>query len=57
MALTSDVLDSDQLDSLAKKIISYSKSEWAEVQLTSGHYANLRYAANTVTTSGSYVKV
>jgi predicted Zn-dependent protease len=50
-----DVLGTDQLDSLSKKILSYSTTEWAEVSLDSGHSAHLRYAANTVTTSGSTV--
>ncbi len=47
------ILDLDELESLSKKILSYAKSEWAEVSLESAHSANLRYAANTVTTSGS----
>ena len=47
------ILDLDELSSLSKKIIGYSKSEWAEVSVESGHSANLRFAANTVTTSGS----
>ncbi len=47
------ILDLDQLEALSKKILSYSKSEWAEVSVGSGHSANLRFAANTVTTSGS----
>src|SRR5579883_411077 len=48
------ILDLDELEQLSKKILSYSKSEWAEVSLESGHMANLRFAANTVTTSGSH---
>lgn len=48
------LLDLDELQALGKKILSHSKSEWAEVSLGSSHVANLRYAANTVTTSGSY---
>lgn len=47
------ILDLDELESLSKKIVGFSKSEWAEVSLESRHSANLRYAANTVTTSGS----
>jgi predicted Zn-dependent protease len=43
----------DDLESLSKKILSYSKSEWAEVHLSSNEESHLRYAANTVTTSGS----
>jgi predicted Zn-dependent protease len=48
------LLDLDELEGLSKKILSYAKSEWAEVSLESGHSANLRFAANTVTTSGSH---
>ncbi len=48
-----NILDLDELEALSKKILSYSKSEWAEVSLDSGHSANLRFAANTVTTSGA----
>ncbi len=48
-----DIPDVDELQSITKKVLSYSKSEWAEVSAGSSHRANLRYAANTVTTSGS----
>ena len=48
-----NILDLDELEALSKKILSHSKSEWAEVSLESGHSANLRFAANTVTTSGA----
>jgi predicted Zn-dependent protease len=48
------ILDLDELETLSKKILGFSKSEWAEVSLESGHSANLRFAANTVTTSGSH---
>ncbi|MFI5201568.1 MAG: TldD/PmbA family protein [Candidatus Kapaibacterium sp.] len=48
------ILDLDQLEALSKKILGYSKSEWAEVSVESNHSANLRFAANTVTTSGTY---
>jgi predicted Zn-dependent protease len=51
--MTREVLTADELEPLAKKILSFSKSEWAEVSLESGHYSNLRYAANTITTSGA----
>jgi predicted Zn-dependent protease len=47
------ILDLDELEPLSKKILGFSKSEWAEVSLESSHSANLRFAANTVTTSGS----
>ncbi|HET6512610.1 MAG TPA: TldD/PmbA family protein [Candidatus Kapabacteria bacterium] len=42
----------DDLESLSEKILSYSTSEWAEVSLASSESSHLRYAANTVTTSG-----
>lgn len=44
-----------ELETLSKKIIGFSKSEWCEVNIDSAHSANLRYAANMVTTSGSSV--
>jgi predicted Zn-dependent protease len=47
------MLDLDQLDALSKKVLGFSKSDWAEVSVQSGHSANLRFAANTVTTSGA----
>lgn len=53
MANSKDLLSQDQLESISKKILSFAKSEWSEVHLTSGHYSNLRYAANSVTTSGA----
>ncbi|MEI8134040.1 MAG: TldD/PmbA family protein [bacterium] len=55
MAINKDILEISQLESLSKKIIGFSKSEWCEVSLSSGHSANLRFAANMVTTSGSSV--
>jgi predicted Zn-dependent protease len=48
------ILDIDELESLSKKILGFSKSEWAEVSASSGSSSNLRYAANTVTTSGTH---
>ncbi|MEO6939173.1 MAG: TldD/PmbA family protein [Candidatus Kapaibacterium sp.] len=53
--MPADILSTDDLEVLSKKILSYSKAEWAEVSLESSHNAHLRYAANTVTTSGSNV--
>ncbi len=44
-----NILDLDELETLSKKILAHSKSEWAELSLESGHSANLRFAANTVT--------
>jgi predicted Zn-dependent protease len=55
MAINKDILEATQLDALSKKIIGFSKSEWCEVNIDSMHSANLRYAANMVTTSGSSV--
>jgi predicted Zn-dependent protease len=42
----------DDLEALSQKILSYSSAEWAEVSLSSSEDSHLRYAANTVTTSG-----
>src|SRR6476660_291316 len=42
----------DDLEALSQKILSYSSAEWAEVGLSSSEDSHLRYAANTVTTSG-----
>jgi predicted Zn-dependent protease len=55
MAINRDLLEPSQLESLTKKVIGFSKSEWCEVHIDSTHSANLRYAANMVTTSGSSV--
>jgi predicted Zn-dependent protease len=45
----------EELESLAKKVLSFAKSEWAEVSVGASHMSNIRYAANTVTTSGSHM--
>jgi predicted Zn-dependent protease len=42
----------DDLEAVSQKILSYSSAEWAEVSLSSSEDSHLRYAANTVTTSG-----
>ena len=55
MGYNKDILSALELDALSKKIVGLSKSEWCEVSINSAHSANLRYAANTVTTSGSQV--
>ncbi|MDP4220980.1 MAG: TldD/PmbA family protein [Bacteroidota bacterium] len=55
MAINKDILTSSELEALSKKVIGFSKSEWCEVNIDSAHSANLRYAANMVTTSGSAV--
>ncbi len=54
MGYNKDILSALELDTLSKKIVGFSKSEWCEVSIDSAHSANLRYAANTVTTSGSH---
>lgn len=51
--MANQILSSDELESLSKKIIGFSKAEWCEVSLDSSKRSHLRYAANTVTTSGS----
>ncbi len=53
MAINKDILTASELDALSKKIVGFSKAEWCEVNIDSAHTANLRYAANMVTTSGS----
>lgn len=55
MAISKDIISALELENLSKKIISFSKAEWCEVSINSEHSANLRFAANTVTTSGSSV--
>src|SRR5437870_10460209 len=55
MAINKDILSAIELESLSKKVVGFSKSEWCEVNIDSAHSAHLRYAANMVTTSGSAV--
>ncbi len=55
MAVNKDIFTASELDALSKKVVGFSKAEWCEVRIHSNHSANLRYAANTVTTSGSAV--
>lgn len=55
MAVNKDILLASELDALTKKIVGFSKAEWCEANVHSDHAAHLRYAANTVTTSGSVV--
>ncbi len=55
MAINKDILTALELDILSKKVVGFSKAEWCEVNIDSSHSANLRYAANMVTTSGSSV--
>ncbi len=51
--MANSILGSDELESLSQKIVKLSTSDWCEVSIDSTHSAHLRYAANTVTTSGS----
>src|SRR5258708_3797182 len=55
MAINKDILTASELDALSKKVVGFSKAEWCEVSIDSAHSANLRFAANMVTTSGSSV--
>jgi predicted Zn-dependent protease len=55
MAINKDILTSLDLETLSKKVVGFSKSEWCEVSVNSAHTAHLRYAANMATTSGSSV--
>jgi predicted Zn-dependent protease len=55
MAINKDILSALELEALSKKVVGFSKAEWCEVNIDSAHSANLRYAANMVTTSGSSV--
>ncbi len=46
------ILSPEDARALAKRILALAKTEEAEVSLSGGPRANLRFAANTVTTSG-----
>ncbi|HVS02894.1 MAG TPA: TldD/PmbA family protein [Thermoanaerobaculia bacterium] len=47
------MLSKDQAQALMKKVLGYSKADACEVNLNGGTTGNIRYARNTVTTSGS----
>ena len=46
------IMDSKQAKSLMNKVLGFSKAEECEVNLTGSVTGNVRYALNTVTTSG-----
>lgn len=47
------LLTKDEAFALLKKVLSYSKAEECEVNLNGNNNSNIRYARNSVTTSGS----
>ena len=47
------ILTRDEAQTIVKKVLGYSKAEGCQVNLSGGHNGNIRYARNTVTTSGS----
>jgi predicted Zn-dependent protease len=47
------ILTKDEAQALLKKILSYSKADECEVNLTGSNTGNIRYARNAVSTSGS----
>ncbi|PSR55866.1 peptidase C69 [Adhaeribacter arboris] len=49
------ILSKVEAESLCKKILSYSKAETCEINILGEERGNLRYARNTVSTSGSLV--
>ncbi|HMJ70693.1 MAG TPA: TldD/PmbA family protein [Cyclobacteriaceae bacterium] len=46
------ILSKDQAQALLKKVLSYSKADECEVNLTGSEGGNIRYARNSVSTSG-----
>jgi predicted Zn-dependent protease len=47
------ILTKDEAQALLKKVLSYSKADECEVNLTGNERGNIRYARNSVSTSGS----
>jgi predicted Zn-dependent protease len=47
------ILTKDEAQSLLKKVLSYSKADECEVQISGSEGGNIRYARNSVSTSGS----
>ena len=47
------ILTKDQAEEIVKKILSYSKADDVVISVDSGRSSNLRFARNTVTTSGT----
>ena len=46
------ILTKDEAQALLKKVLSYSKADECEVNLTGTNGSNIRYARNAVSTSG-----
>jgi hypothetical protein len=46
------ILTKDEAQALLKKVLSYSKADECEVNLSGTDSANIRYARNSVSTSG-----
>jgi predicted Zn-dependent protease len=51
------ILSEDECKALMKKVLGYSKADECEVSLNGSDTANIRYARNTVSTSGSVSQV
>jgi predicted Zn-dependent protease len=49
------ILSKEEAQNLLKKILSYSKAETCEVNILGEERGNIRYARNTVSTSGSLI--
>ncbi|MDB5061296.1 MAG: peptidase, partial [Mucilaginibacter sp.] len=47
------ILTEDECKAILKKALSYSKADECEVNINGGDSANIRYARNSVSTSGS----
>ncbi|WP_336514406.1 TldD/PmbA family protein [Pollutibacter soli] len=47
------ILTKDEAETLLKKVLSYSKADECEINLSGGDNANIRYARNSVSTSGA----
>ena len=47
------ILTKDEAFALMKKVLSYSKADECEVNLTGTNTSNIRYARNAVSTSGA----
>ena len=47
------ILTKDEAQALLKKILSYSKADECEINLSGTNTGNVRYARNAVSTSGS----
>ena len=51
------ILSEDECKALMKKVLSYSKADECEISLNGSDSANVRYARNTVSTSGAISQV